>query len=65
MKNLVLLLIVVMFSSFSQTESEWETKYNQMKEERDMYKKTSGMLLKNWKHCEQKKIDIIIGEQVN
>jgi hypothetical protein len=65
MKNLVLLLIVVMFSSFSQTESEWETKYNQMKEERDMYKKTSEMLLKNWKHCEQKKIDIIIGEQVN
>ena len=65
MKNLVLLLIVIMFSSFTQTESEWETKYNQMKEERDMYKKTSEMLLKNWKQCEQKKIEIIVGEQVN
>ena len=32
-------------------------KYNQMKEERDMYKKTSEMLLKNWKECEQKKIE--------
>ena len=62
MKNLVLLLIVIMFSSFTQTESEWETKYNQMKEERDMYKKTSEMLLKNWKECEQKKTEIIVGE---
>ena len=33
-----------------------------MKEERDMYKKTSEMLLKNWKECEQKKIEIIVGE---
>lgn len=65
MKNLVLLLIVILFSGFTQTESEWETKYNQMKEERDMYKKTSEMLLKNWKECEQKKIEIIVGEQVN
>lgn len=65
MKNLVLLLIVILFSGFTQTESEWETKYNQMKEERDMYKKTSEMLLKNWKECEQKKIEIIVGEHVN
>lgn len=65
MKNLVLLLIVILFSGFSQTESEWETKYNQMKEERDVYKKTSEMLLKNWKECEQKKVEIIVGEQVN
>jgi len=65
MKNLVLLLIVILFSGFSQTENEWETKYNQMKEERDMYKKTSKMLLKNWKECEQKKVEIIVGEQVN
>ena len=62
MKNLVLLLIVILFSSFTLTENEWETKYNQMKEERDMYKKTSEMLLKNWKECEQKKIEIIVGE---
>ena len=62
MKNLVLLLIVILFSGFTLTENEWETKYNQMKEERDMYKKTSEMLLKNWKECEQKKIEIIVGE---
>ena len=62
MKNLVLLLIVILFSAFTLTENEWETKYNQMKEERDMYKKTSEMLLKNWKECEQKKIEIIVGE---
>jgi len=59
MRNLVLLLIVILFSGFSQTESEWKQKYDDMKEERDMYKKASEMLLKNWKECEQKRTDII------
>lgn len=59
MRNLVLLLIVILFSGFSQTEGEWEKKYNSMKEERDMYKKASEMLLKNWKECEQKITEII------
>ena len=57
----ILFIIVILFSGFSQTEGEWEKKYNSMKEERDMYKKTSEMLLKNWKECEQK-ITRIIGE---
>jgi len=61
MRNLVLLLIVILFSGFSQTESEWKQKYNDMKEERDMYKQASEMLLKNWKECEQK-ITSIVGE---
>ena len=66
MKNLGLLLIIILFSGFiTQTEDEWQQKYTQMKEERDMYKKASEMLLKNWKECEQKKTEIIVGEQVN
>jgi len=60
----ILFIIVILFSGFSQTEGEWEKKYNSMKEERDMYKKTSEMLLKNWKECEQK-VTKIISEQVN
>jgi len=60
----ILFIIVILFSGFSQTEGEWEKKYNSMKEERDMYKKTSEMLLKNWKECEEK-VTKIISEQVN
>jgi len=60
----ILFIIVILFSGFSQSEIEWEKKYNSMKEERDMYKKTSEMLLKNWKECEQK-VTKIISEQVN
>jgi len=60
----ILFIIVILFSGFSQTEGEWEKKYNSMKEERDMYRKTSEMLLKNWKECEEK-VTKIISEQVN
>jgi len=61
MKYGILFIIVILFSGFSQTEGEWEKKYNSMKEERDMYKQASEMLLKNWKECEQK-ITSIVGE---
>jgi hypothetical protein len=64
MKYGILFIIVILFSGFSQSEIEWEKKYNSMKEERDMYKKTSEMLLKNWKECEEK-VTKIISEQVN
>jgi len=64
MKYGILFIIVILFSGFSQTESEWEKKYNSVKEERDIYKKTSEMLLKNWKECEEK-VTKIISEQVN
>ena len=60
----ILFIIVILFSGFSQSEIEWEKKYNSMKEERDMYKKASEMLLKNWKECEEK-VTKIISEQVN
>jgi hypothetical protein len=60
----ILFIIVILFSGFSQSEIEWEKKYNSMKEERDMYRKTSEMLLKNWKECEEK-VTKIISEQVN
>ena len=60
----ILFIIVILFSGFSQSEIEWEKKYNSMKEERDMYKKTSEMLLKNWKECEEK-VTKIISEQNN
>lgn len=60
----ILFIIVILFSGFSQTEGEWEKKYNSMKEERDMYKKTSELLLKNWKECEEK-VTKIISEQNN
>lgn len=64
MKYGILFIIVILFSGFSQSEIEWEKKYNLMKEERDMYRKTSEMLLKNWKECEEK-VTKIISEQVN
>lgn len=64
MKYGILFIIVILFSGFSQSEIEWEQKYNSMKEERDMYRKTSEMLLKNWKECEEK-VTKIISEQVN
>lgn len=60
----ILFIIVILFSGFSQSEIEWEKKYHSMKEERDMYRKTSEMLLKNWKECEEK-VTKIISEQVN
>jgi len=64
MKYGILFIVVILFSGFAQTEGEWKEKYNSMKEERDMYKKTSEMLLKNWKGCEEK-VTKIISEQVN
>lgn len=59
MKYGILFIIVILFSGFSQTEGEWEKKYNSMKEERDMYKQASEMLLKNWKNCEEKVTKIL------
>ncbi len=37
----------------------WEEKYYELKVERDYLKKTSEGLLKNWKECEQKKVELI------
>jgi len=65
MKNFIFIILVILFSGFSQTESEWKQKYDDMKEERDMYKKASEMLLKNWKNCEEKITKIVVSEQVN
>ena len=64
MKYGILFIVVILFSGFAQTESEWKEKYNSMKEERDMYKQASEMLLKNWQECEEK-VTKIISEQVN
>jgi len=65
MKYGILFIIVILFSGFSQTESEWKQKYDEMKEERDMYKKASEMLLQNWKSCEQKITKIVVSEQID
>ena len=62
MKYGILIIVVILFSGFSQTESEWKQKYNEMKEERDMYKHASEMLLKNWKNCEEKITKILVSE---
>jgi hypothetical protein len=37
----------------------WEEKYYELKLETDYLKKTSEGLLKNWKECEQKKVELI------
>lgn len=62
MKYGILIIVVILFSGFSQTESEWKQKYDEMKEERDMYKQASEMLLKNWKECEEKVTKILVSE---
>ena len=53
----ILIFLVIILSGFSLTNQEkvsWEQKYNEIKKERDYYKKTSEELLKNWKVCEEK-----------
>jgi len=53
----ILAFLVITLSGFSLSNQEkvsWEQKYNEIKKERDYYKKTSEELLKNWKVCEEK-----------
>ena len=51
----ICLVGIFLLSSFNTYQkSSWEIKYYEIKKERDMYKKTSEMLLKNWKSCEEK-----------
>jgi hypothetical protein len=45
--------------SANQKENSWEVKYHEVKKERDYYKKTSEQLLKNWKDCEEKLVEVI------
>jgi len=45
--------------STNQKENSWEVKYHEVKKERDYYKKTSEHLLKNWKDCEEKLVEVI------
>ena len=51
----ICLVGIFLLSSFNTSqEKSWEIKYHEIKKERDMYKKTSEALLKNWKSCEEK-----------
>ena len=63
MKQIVLFLIIMVLMGFTisanQKENSWEVKYHEVKKERDYYKKTSEQLLKNWKDCEEKLVDVI------
>ena len=63
MKQIVLFLIIMVLMGFNisanQKENSWEVKYHEVKKERDYYKKTSEQLLKNWKDCEEKLVEVI------
>jgi len=63
MKQIVLFLIIMVLMGFTisttQKENSWEVKYHEVKKERDYYKKTSEHLLKNWKGCEEKLVEVI------
>jgi len=63
MKQIVLFLIIMVLMGFTistnQKENSWEVKYHEVKKERDYYKKTSEHLLKNWKDCEEKLVEVI------
>ena len=63
MKQIMLFLLILVLTGFTistnQKESSWEQKYNEVKKERDYYQQTSVKLLKNWKECEQKKMELI------
>jgi len=63
MKQIVLFLIIMILMGFTistnQKENSWEVKYHEVKKERDYYKKTSEQLLKNWKDCEEKLVEVI------
>lgn len=62
MKQIMLFLLILVLTGFTistnQKES-WEQKYYEVKKERDYYKQTSEKLLKNWKECEKKKVELI------
>jgi hypothetical protein len=51
-------LLLSSFTSDSQ-EKSWETMYNEIKIEKEYFERTSEKLLKNWKECEQKKVELI------
>ena len=63
MKQIVLFLIIMVLMGFTistnKKENSWEVKYHEVKKERDYYKKTSEQLLKNWKDCEEKLVEVI------
>jgi len=63
MKQIVLFIIIMVLMGFTistnQKENSWEVKYHEVKKERDYYKKTSEQLLKNWKDCEEKLVEVI------
>ena len=63
MKQILLFLIIMVLMGFTisttQKENSWEVKYHEVKKERDYYKKTSEQLLKNWKDCEEKLVEVI------
>ena len=63
MKQIVLFLIIMVLMGFTisttQKENSWEVKYHEVKKERYYYKKTSEQLLKNWKDCEEKLVEVI------
>jgi len=63
MKQIVLFIIIMVLMGFTistnQKENSWEVKYHEVKKERDYYKKTSEHLLKNWKDCEEKLVEVI------
>ena len=62
MKQIILFLLILVLTSFtiSTTQKDsWEAKYHEVKKERDYYKQASEELLKNWKGCEEKKVELI------
>ena len=58
---IVLFSISLLLSSFTSESQEksWETMYNEIKIEKEYFERTSDKLLKNWKECEQKKVELI------
>tara|TARA_R100001509_G_scaffold50018_3_gene27343 strand:+ start:7310 stop:7513 length:204 start_codon:yes stop_codon:yes gene_type:complete len=63
MKQIMLFLLILVLTGFSistnQKQNSWEVKYYEVKKERDYYKQASEELLKNWKGCEEKKVELI------
>ena len=62
MKQIMLFLLILVLTGFtisSNQKESWEQKYHEVKKERDYYQQTSVKLLKNWKECEEKKLELI------
>ena len=57
--TILVLGVVLLTSSTTTQKKSWEQKYHEVKKERDYYKQTSEKLLKNWKECEKKKVELI------